>query len=381
MTSAPQPKLGPAASPAYLTVGKRCHLTVTATNTTGGDVKLTSFLLRFPKGTGEKDLTDSDQDGLTVKSSLPARQWRRHKAPLPGTALEVGLKAATHQGVNVKNNGKIDFTVEMPINHTPGTVQTTVAQNYPNERERTCLLPLPKMPTGFHVGNFRPTPWTIKAGESTRVTWEREIPKGVTVSHDLYYSTPNGTVPLLGIKGTTSDFITLHHHALFTLITHVTPPSQQSAIDARLTTFVTLTRPHLNIGPPATLKASHAVNLLHTPRSNTGELPGYSRYDERTAPITGQHFTCTTDGLLLATTEAPHRDCTITLTLHLGKTPDDPRPYTAKIFAREEENLLLPVPAGHIVTLKASTDRPEATYLVALDWRPLGMGGMHPISS
>ncbi|MFB4195516.1 hypothetical protein [Streptomyces carpaticus] len=300
-----------------------------------------------------------------------SRLWSLVRDDSQSGFAEVGIEANGKSGVSIARGQSVTLPITFDPNKRDGTATATVRESTDDQGEQT--LSVAKVQPGYSLRNLRPKEYVVPAGEEAELRWEHKESPAYTTACTLTYVTARGirTEHPTG----TSARLRLLQDTPVTLDATITPTAKpKTPLHAHLSTYVIVASPHVTAGG---LTATGPTNLLAVLSNEGGPLPGFTRNDSYTTTIR-RTLTAKTDGFLLATTEVPNRNATVTLSVHL-ENRGAKEGHLLQLRAKEEGSLLIPVPSGRTVTLKAelaqqSQPDQQLRYLVTLDWQPFGAG-------
>ncbi|MEU3352432.1 hypothetical protein [Streptomyces sp. NPDC037389] len=352
---------------------RNAELMLIATNKTGKDVTVTRLTLRVPRGRGENDLTIQTKEGVGVNTP---DGWDTYAQDLINpTRIELGAEYSGSDGKVVPHNGTVTFTLTgITVNGRPGVVPLTACEYARDDTLRTKPLALSKTTPGFVFRDFRPDPYMIDANHrSTSLTWKTQKPPKTAVVYWLTCTTDSGPSRPINVSNRTSHPLAPITNTLCLLTAELTPATGPKTT-ATLNTQVLVARPTVSTHK---LSVDRTVSLLNRPLAEGGPVPGYTSSDWRKDPIESPRatFTADTDGLLLATVRSRLSGKVATVRIELSKSGTSLATLNVRAGVTER-TCCLPVPAKHTVTLTTTlSDNPdEKWYLLALDWRPFGVG-------
>ncbi|MFH8751876.1 hypothetical protein ACH4GK_33425 [Streptomyces rimosus] len=377
----PTPRSGSAPrltyTPAPVTAGDP-GVKITCTNNTPPRVVLTKLEFLLPRGTGPGDFTNSTAAGVSV--TLPSDEWDAEVTVIDHQKkIRVQLRYEG-DGQVLPRDASVPFIIECAVNPNAQAVDFSVKETADKVTSDPHTLPVTMLPRGVRIENFQAKQYTVDAAtDPVHLSWNATAP-GMTLAYDLSYGTPAGDVHVRPSATDTSwppdDSLRLTRDTLFHLQATLTPTGGGQPRHVGLTTLVHVIHPHVNAHK---LHARLTTTLLNQRHNGGGYLTGYTPWntDLRTEDV-HQTFTARTDGFLLLNartirTTQPATTCTTVLTLHTNTSP-----FTTRLTTGHTgDDLLLPVPAGHQVSLDAGLDRPESArqvYQLTLYWHPLGTG-------
>ncbi|MEU5579230.1 hypothetical protein ABZ791_02080 [Streptomyces huasconensis] len=348
------------ARPPDLTVGKSGRLTVSAQNLTGKDISLQRLTVVLPRGTAADDVLDGDKDSVTLGAGP---DWTKVRTDVtePRAGVKVGIK--NDDGVTVAHNGIVAFTVDLTANAQQGKATATV-QERSDDTNRSGSLDIHKTPRGFSLTNLHPVPYAVEAGHRVEVKWNTDE-GGSTVAYTLHYN-QDGEQKTKPVNGVTSFDLWPYQFTLVDLVATINhpPPVVQAVRSCSITVCdPRLTATNLTVGERTAFLAA---------RTGAGPVPSFTPNDEeRDRPIVNLPFTADTDGFLLATAWAVSTGTAVEVTLTLET---DPYTYMKIETGSRRKSVLLPVPCGARVRLNTATAPGGKSYVLVLDWRPLGTG-------
>jgi hypothetical protein len=199
-------------------------LTLVVSNPGRRVVAVKDLVVTLPVGTTAKTLT-ADATGVQTE---PAPGWQATSAGgsitlTPGGAGEVGGAGLT-------------FTfAAITVNAEPGLCAITVLETASSGGEpadvRTAIIPVPKFPPQFHVGDLQASPLDVPSGGATTLMWRGS---GPPAAYTLQYQPADAGPPVSEAVGSTGPYraanLTRAGQVTFTLLAQVAVPGMDQLL-------------------------------------------------------------------------------------------------------------------------------------------------------